>query len=103
VAACPKCSKELKLNQLSATFVCPYCSAALRSNFPKLLWWVVPVAVLIEIALYFGIYRSTQDGALTFVVFLSIGGLTAFIVYWALAAFLSRAKLDNHTNRPSAI
>jgi hypothetical protein len=96
VAACPKCSKELKLNQLSANFACPYCGTALRSNFPKLLWWVIPVAVLAEIALYLGIYRSTQDGALTFIVFLSIGGLTAFMVYWALAAFLSQAELDHH-------
>jgi hypothetical protein len=103
VVACPECRKELKLKQLAATFACPYCSTALRSNFPRLLWWVIPVAVLAEVALYFGIYKSTQDVTLIVVVFLSIGGLGVLLVYWALAALLSYAKLDDRANGPRAI
>jgi hypothetical protein len=103
MAACPQCRRELRLNQLSAKFACPNCGTALRSNFPKLLWWVIPLAILAEAALYFGVYESTKDGALIAVVFFSVGGLTAFLVYWALSALLSQAELDETGNGESAI
>jgi hypothetical protein len=103
VAACPKCRKDLKLNQLSSTFACPNCGVALRSNFPELLWWVIPLAIFAELILYLGIYNLTMDGDLTLLVFLSFGGLMALLVYWALSALLSRAELNSGANGENAI
>ena len=103
MAACPQCRKDLKLNQLSAVFACPHCRAPLRSNYPKVLWWVIPVAVLAEIALYFVIYESTQSGPLTGWVFFSLGGTVAVLVYWALSVLLSQARLDTPSDGQRAI
>lgn len=103
MAACPNCNQDLKLRQLSASFACPHCGVKLRSNFPRLLWWVIPFAIFVEVALYFGIYQSTKDGVLTVVVFFSIGGLTALLVYWVLSALLSRAQLNHGPNGQRAI
>jgi uncharacterized paraquat-inducible protein A len=110
VAACPRCDKKLSFGQIGigTSFDCPCCKIALKSNGRKLLWPIVLFAIAGEVALYLLFYKSTGDGTLTLVLFLAIGGLAAFMIYWLFGHVLTemgviRVSSDTDSGVPRAI
>ena len=89
MATCPRCDQKLTFGQIGTSFDCPYCHVALKSNSQKFLWPIVSVAIAAEVALYLLFYKSTDDGMLTVVLLLAIGGLVAFIIYWLVGHVLT--------------
>ena len=108
MALCPRCDKKLTFGQIGTSFDCPFCKIALKSNSHKLLWPIVLFAIAGELALYLLFYRSSGDATLTVLLFLSIGGLAAFMIYWLIGHVLTemgiiRVSSDTDSGVPRAI
>jgi hypothetical protein len=93
MTACPKCNADIPWYRLSTGFNCPDCDTNLQSNYAKVMRVGIPVGMLAEIALFMAIrYMARGDLAATFALWLIVGGLAGFIVYWVTVALYIRVS-----------
>jgi hypothetical protein len=93
MTACPKCNADIAWYRLSAGFNCPDCDAKLESNYAKLMRVGIPAGIVAEIALFLAIrFLAKGDLAATFALWLTVGGLAGFIVYWVTVALYIRVS-----------